>query len=67
MSKWTKRHDNRRRLTQAAHLIDNAIEHLMVIHNSYPDGYEKHKEALQMYAVALDAMKHEIDAYRANV
>ena len=67
MTKWTKRHDNRRRLSQAAHLIDNAIEHLMIIHNSYPEGYEKHQEVLATYGAALDAMKQEILAYRSDI
>lgn len=67
MGKWSKRNDNRRRLSQAAHLIDNAIEHLMVIHKSFPEGYEKHQEVLQIYAVALDELKQEIEGYRANI
>lgn len=67
MGKWSTRDDNRRRLSQAAHLIDNVIEHLMIIHNSFPESYEDHREALQAYAVALDAIKQEIEGYRVNL
>jgi len=67
MGKWSTRNDNRRRLSQAANLIDNAIAHIVVIRNSYPKGYEEHQEALQMYAVALDDIKQEILGYKALI
>ena len=67
MGRWSKRNDNRRRLAQAANLIDNAIAHLVVIHNSYPDEYEKHREVMRIYSVALDELKEEILAYRLHI
>ena len=67
MSKWSTRNDNRRRLAQAANLIDNAIGHLVVIRNSYPEGYEQHKEVLQIYAVALNELKQELLDYREHI
>ena len=67
MGKWSTRNDNRRRLAQAANLIDNAIAHLVVIHNSYPDEYEQHREVMRVYSVALDEVKQEILSYRSHL
>ena len=65
--KWTKRHDNRRRLTQAANLLDNATAHLIIIHESYPPGYEKHQELLQAFALSIDEIKLALLSYREKI
>ena len=67
MSKWSPRHNNRRHLAQAAHLIDNAIDHLLDIHRSYPEDYKEHREAMEAYCAMLQAVKEEIDGYRSSI
>ena len=67
MGKWTARHNNRRHLAQAANLIDNAIAHLVEIRASFPESYEEHRKVLEVYAVALDDIKQEIDGYREHI
>ncbi len=67
MGKWTARHNNRRHLSQAANLIDNAVVHLMEVHESFPESYEKHREFLRVYSVALAECKDELLAYRDSI
>ncbi|KKL17934.1 hypothetical protein LCGC14_2480580 [marine sediment metagenome] len=75
MSPWSQRNDNRRRLIQASNNIDTSINHLMRIHDSYPEGegyeqhrgYDDHRELLRSFCVALDQLKDGLLGYRETI
>ena len=69
MSPWSQRNDNRRRLIQASNNIDTSINHLMRIHESYPEGqgYDDHRELLRSFCVALDQLKDGLLGYRETI
>ena len=67
MSPWSQRNDNRRRLVQASNNIHTSIDHLMRIHDSYPEGYEQHQELLKAFCVALDRIRDGLLGYRESI
>ena len=69
MSPWNQRKDNRRRLIQASNNIDTSINHLIRIHDSYPEdqGYEQHRELLKAFCIALDQIKDGLIGYRETI
>ncbi len=69
MSPWTQRKDNRRRIIMASNNIGTAIDHLMRIHETYPEEerYEQHRELLKAFCIALDQIKEGLVGYRETV